>query len=144
MLKKLFKKDAGGFTLVELLVVMAIIAILITLIIIAIQSARRAQRDTQRRSNMQSIKTGLEAHFAANKMYPTAAQATLGGITGALGNYLSGTLSDPTGGNNRYCYAPQSNNSAYRLRMRPEGAGGAVTPNCAAAQAGDESFDIAP
>lgn len=152
MLKKLFSKktDGGaggtGFTLVELLVVMAIIAVLVTLIIIAIQSARRAQRDTQRRSNMNSIKTGLEAYYAgsATKNYPAGPYANLPAIQTGLGNYLSGTLSDPSGavGNNRYCYA--RNGAGYRLRMRPEGAGGG-TPSCTGALvAGDESFDMNP
>ncbi len=59
-----------GFTLIELVVVMAIIAVLATLVVGAIKVARDIQTDTQRRSDVKNIRAGFEAWYAHNKSYP--------------------------------------------------------------------------
>lgn len=51
-----------GFTLVELLTVMAIISLLIALLIPAINAARRAARKTACQNNLRQIGIGLQAH----------------------------------------------------------------------------------
>jgi prepilin-type N-terminal cleavage/methylation domain-containing protein len=58
-----------GFTLVELMVVMALIAVLSTLIIGAIRLATNTARETTHRSNSKSISTGLEAKYAKYRAY---------------------------------------------------------------------------
>lgn len=63
------RKD--GFTLIELMVVMAIIAVLSVLIIGAIQLARRASVETTHRSNAKTIQTAMEAFYAKKKAYPS-------------------------------------------------------------------------
>ena len=74
MLKKSKKgkvlSKSKGFTLIELLVVMAIIAILVTLMIWAINTARMQSRNTQRRSNITSMKAALESYYSSKKDYP--------------------------------------------------------------------------
>lgn len=67
-MKKLRSKQ--GFTLIEVVVVMAIIAILALLVVGAITVARRAARETAHRANGKSIQAGFEAYFASNKIYP--------------------------------------------------------------------------
>ena len=59
-----------GFTLVELLVVVAIIGVLIALLIPAVQAAREASRRTQCQDHMRQIGMGVENHVAAKKKYP--------------------------------------------------------------------------
>lgn len=58
-----------GFTLIELVVVMAIIAVLALLVIGAIIVARRTATETTNRSNMKTVQTALEATFAKYKTY---------------------------------------------------------------------------
>jgi prepilin-type N-terminal cleavage/methylation domain-containing protein len=60
-----------GFTLIELVVVMAIIAVLSLLIIAAITAARRQSVNTQRTGNAKTIEIALESFAAKNQgKYP--------------------------------------------------------------------------
>jgi type IV pilus assembly protein PilA len=63
------KKAQGGFTLIEILVVIGIIAVLAAIVIIAINPARQfAQaRDTQRSSNLNAILNAVGQRTADNK-----------------------------------------------------------------------------
>ncbi len=66
-------KNKQGFTLIELVVVMAIIAILAVLIIGAITIARHSATESANLSNARTIQTGLESYYSSNgQKYPTA------------------------------------------------------------------------
>ncbi len=71
------KTTRTGFTLIEMLTVLAIITILIGLLIPALNMVRHMARDTQERSQLATISLGLEAWQQANSgsEYP-ASQAT--------------------------------------------------------------------
>lgn len=58
------KETKKGFTLIELVVVMAIIAILSVIIVGAILAARTAATNTQRTGSVRTIETALEARAA--------------------------------------------------------------------------------
>lgn len=147
-MKKIIKKE-GGFNLIELLVVMAIIAVLISLVIAAISIARRGTRNTERRSNAQSIKAALEDYYARNKEYPVrlVAATTWNNLT-TINTNLGTTLTDPNAENTRYCYkkgTPTTNTPGkYVLRVRMEGSPGTgVTPSCTVAtDANSEDFSL--
>ncbi len=59
-----------GFTLVELLTVIAIIGVLVALILPAIQAARESSRRTQCANNLKQLSTGLLNFEASNKKFP--------------------------------------------------------------------------
>lgn len=65
-------KKQKGFTLIEVLVVVAIIALLSSVALIALMSARQKSRDAKRVSDMVQMNTGLELYFATYKGYPSA------------------------------------------------------------------------
>lgn len=65
-------KNYNGFTLIELLVVISIIGILIGLSLIGLSGARESARDSRRKVDLESIRSGLEIYRADCNRYPAA------------------------------------------------------------------------
>lgn len=90
---KTLKKAQKGFTIIELLIVIAIIAILALLVINNIVGANAKARDSQRITDVKSIATKLEEFYNDNGSYPsTFDNTTLAGLD-------EQALLDPNGGN---------------------------------------------
>jgi prepilin-type N-terminal cleavage/methylation domain-containing protein len=89
-----------GFTLIELVVVMAIIAVLALMVVAAITAARRQSIESQNRNNARTVEVAMEARASQNNgQYPTigtaaAPQAINVALTntaaGFLGNFAPG------------------------------------------------------
>lgn len=91
----------GGFTLVELLIVVAIIGILMTFSIFALGGARTGARDTTRKGNLEEIRTALEMFRADCGKYPNPNP----GIWPNVGQPLSGDGSPSCSSSNTYLTA---------------------------------------
>ncbi len=113
----------NGFTLVELLVVVAIIGILSTLVIVNLGSVRLRARDAQRKSDLRQLQSALELYRADQGGYPVA-NASPYQINACPASFTSGTTTymkvvpcDPEGGsyynNGNYYY--YSDGTTYTL-----------------------------
>ncbi len=78
MINRLTKEKSKGFTLIELMVVIAIIAILVTIVINAINPAKilNDTNDSKRRTEINQIKTALQLYYNDNQDYPGAGQVS--------------------------------------------------------------------
>jgi prepilin-type N-terminal cleavage/methylation domain-containing protein len=74
------KRKSGlcGFTIVELLTVMAIIAILMGLLLPAMQAVRKLAKDTSQRAEFKTIEVALDGYHNENGMYPESSVSTSG------------------------------------------------------------------
>ena len=63
---------SGGFTLVELLIVIAIIGILASIVLVSLSSARTKARDTKRIQEISQIQSALELYYAQYGYYPNS------------------------------------------------------------------------
>ncbi len=129
-----------GFTLVELLVVIAIIAILSTLAVVALNSARQKSRDAKRVSDIKQVQTALELYFGDQNAYPTAATAvTLGdathltlsstngfAATAAGTTYMGNVPSNPSPNGASYSYT-SADGSTYTITFVLEGNTGGLS-----------------
>ncbi len=89
--------ERKGFTLIEIVIVLAIAALILVIVFLAIQGAQRSRRDTEQRNAAARLLAQME-NFAGNNngTYPTAAMpaAYLNGIVstnGAAPAYSSAT-----------------------------------------------------
>lgn len=108
---KLLKKQ-GGFTLLELLIVIVIIGILALLILPNITSAPKKARDTKRKTDLAAIQKGLEEYYVDNNAYPAALSA----LTVGSAPILKTVPTDPKNTSPYvYVYTPGSGNTTYTL-----------------------------
>jgi prepilin-type N-terminal cleavage/methylation domain-containing protein len=64
------KKQRQGFTLIEIMIVIAIIAILASAVLIGLGSTQKAGRDSRRISDLRQVQTALELYHNDKATYP--------------------------------------------------------------------------
>jgi prepilin-type N-terminal cleavage/methylation domain-containing protein len=82
--QKFRKGVEGGFTLIEMLIVIAIIGILAIAVLSAINPVEqtRKARDTRRKSNSAELLNALERYYATNEAYPSSFPTSTGSCPG--------------------------------------------------------------
>jgi len=102
-----------GFTLVELLIVMAVIAILIGIAVPSFRGMQMEANRTASQGNLQAIKLAFEAYYKNNGCYPTYTSPTgtewQTEITGSNPPLLEVVPTDPVNG------------QSYQLMKSPNG-----------------------
>ncbi len=142
--QKLIVNSYQGFTLVELLVVMAILGILVTLVAGGFRSAQLRGRDAQRKSDLKQISHSLELFYSDYGKYPSdssglvlacpydpvggSGNACQWGASGAAGEFTDGkttyfkTVPKDPNSSQRYFYriVPGSANKKFQIFARLE------------------------
>ena len=73
------KSDESGFTLVELLVVVAILGILAGVVVFSVAGIQDNAQTSACKTEASTVKTAEEAYYAKNKTYGTSADLTASG-----------------------------------------------------------------
>lgn len=116
-----------GFTLIELMIVIAIIAILAAILVPNFIRARAQGQLTSCKSNLKNIGTALEMYATDNLgRYPdaSAAGSKLTTADGGQQAYLKTIPTCPSAGEVTYMYAVHSNPDVYTLYCQGSGNGG--------------------
>jgi len=99
--KNLLKKEKG-FTLIEIVLVLAIAGLLLVIVFLAVSGAQKSRRDTQRKNDLSRIAAQLESYASnTNGCYPAMAApcTTVSWNAFSTSTYITGAnLNDPTTG----------------------------------------------
>lgn len=80
---KLTPKKQSGFTLIEIVIVLAIAALIMVIVFVAVQGAQRSRRDTAIRNKAAQVVAGLISCASNNS-------GQVPGTTGACDTYITG------------------------------------------------------
>jgi type II secretion system protein G len=97
--------DERGFTLIEMMIVVAIIAILVAILVPNFMRARAQAQTAACEANLKEIATALEEYQTDHEAYPDVTSAT--NVTSAesnLGQYVRQTPIDPVNPTGYYQY----------------------------------------
>ena len=131
-----------GFTLIEILIVVAIIAILASVVLVGLGPTQQAGRDARRLSDLRETQNAIELYFSKCGYYPGPAQASSpcgafsgvsdwAGLTTALtgsGIGVNSVPNDPSSGHTYY-YAADSTGANYILGAVLENTNNSVFAN---------------
>lgn len=99
------KNKEKGFTIIEVVLVLAIAALIFLMVFIALPALQRSQRDTQRKNDMSRVQTAVQSYQSNNRNKLPNFDATF------ISNYLTvggDSFADPDGTN--YAFNQNSTN----------------------------------
>jgi general secretion pathway protein G len=132
-----------GFTILELLVIIAIIAILASAILVSLNGTQEKARDTRRMEDMSSLQKALQLYMIGNGHYPVETSTTT--LTGSdpvmsaliASGAIAQTPTDPSSPVSDYSYISNQMGNEYWLGFcletdtianHTKGCGNTVTP----------------
>jgi prepilin-type N-terminal cleavage/methylation domain-containing protein len=130
-----------GFTLIEILIVVAIIAILASIVLVGLGPTQQAGRDARRLSDLSEVQNGLELFYQKCGFYPgmvtggTCASGSPGATWAVLATDLQGagigigTIPSDPSTNRTYAYGYDTGNTTYILAAALENQNNAVFNN---------------
>lgn len=86
-----------GFTIIEVVLVLAIAGLIFLMVFIALPALNRGQRDTQRRNDVSRFKSQIVQYQANNKGKVPATFASATAANTFITNYLNNEWTDPSG-----------------------------------------------
>lgn len=116
-MKDLLKKEKG-FTLIEIVLVLAIAGLILVIVFLAVSGAQKSRRDSQRKNDLSRVASQLESYASNNNgSYPTTGAGWTGFTTST---YVTGSnLADPSSGaaytyDTAYSATPAQGHVSYR------------------------------
>jgi prepilin-type N-terminal cleavage/methylation domain-containing protein len=124
-----FAKKNGGFTLVELLIVMAIIAVLVGLAIAGITYANMQSRNNQRLAALNNVDRALVAFYDENRYFPSSNGNTFDNVLeDHIEDYMEGSWESPA--STVFYYRTDARNIVYIVCVSLEELGGNRSYTC--------------
>lgn len=116
-------KNLLGFTLIELLVVISIIGIILSLAFVSFQETKKTARDTQRKADLEDIRSSLEVYKADCGDYPATLPVAGLSLKGdgssstcpTINTYMFAVPNDPSSGSGRQYYYGRLIPTTYEL-----------------------------
>jgi len=96
-------QKSRGFTVIELIVIVAAIGLIALFVVAALTDVRSGARDKRRISDLGQVRNALELYYLDHTAYPRESEGADGNIAAnavfraMLAPYLSGELTDPAG-----------------------------------------------
>jgi len=109
------RKGQGGFTLIELIVVVAILGILTAILIPNFIRARSSSKLATCQIDLRNIAAGLELYFVENQSYPAAVNWDTALIAGGYMRTIPRSPIDQAS----YVYAPNAGQNSFVLSDGP-------------------------
>ena len=109
-------KNIKGFTLIEMLIVIAIISILASVFLVGLRGFRAGAYDSRRMADMQKVQAYLEIYYTRNRLYPNV--STWSALQSELVNSevgISAIPNDPIPGQTYYYGVDSSDFQSYVL-----------------------------
>jgi len=126
-------RSVRGFTLLELIIVIAIIGVIIAILTAALGTSREKGRDANRATQLQEILKAAELYYVDTGEYPpdgapNGSVAQLSSVTDFLidnGGYLSTIPEDPKWGStpSGYLYCSSNDGDSYTILVHTESSG---------------------
>lgn len=119
-MNNLTTKNKKGFTLIEMLIVVAIIGILSAVILVGLGPTQRTGRDARRLADLKQVQTALELYFQKEGVYPSS--GNWNDLANTLKNAGIGVTDlprDPTK-SQEYLYSVNAAGSSYVLGAKLE------------------------
>jgi len=125
----MYKRDQKGFTIIEVLIVLAIAALILLIVFLAVPALQRNNRNTQRKNDVSNV-LGAISEFNANKngrmpqVYAGGEFRLTGGtlnsgVTPKIGFYEAGEIDFQSNNNTPVAFSsPISSTEASRMYVR--------------------------
>ena len=122
-----FLNSKKGFTLIEILIVVAIIGLLASVVLVGLGAFRTRGRDARRIADLRETQNALELYYTKSQRYPALAGGdTWASLTSSLVNAgigVSSVSSDPLYPDKAYRYGVSADGQNYVLAATLEDGG---------------------